>query len=105
MFTSLIVNVYFFFETIFICYLLFFSHQMKPFLIFRLCSDVLTRRAEDFSDFIPNLARLFHSNNYVFIVNLCHPLSDSFIYTSLEMIPFIALQPVCASLPITFVAP
>src|SRR5699024_1452617 len=105
MFTSLIVNIYFFFETIFICYLLFFSNQMKPVLLLRPCSDVFARRTEHLSDFIPRLASLFHSNNYVFIVNLHHLLSDSCIYTSLQMIPFIVLQPVLAPLPITFVAP
>src|SRR5699024_7750669 len=105
MFTSLIVNIYFFFETIFICYFLFFFNQMKPLLLLRPCSNILARRAEHLSDFIPRLARVFHSNNYVFIVNLCHVLSDSYIHTSLQMIPFIALQPVLTPLPVTFVAP
>src|SRR5690625_5842964 len=105
MFACFIVNVYFFFETILIRYLLFFSNQMKPVLLLRPCSNILARRAEHLSDFIPSLARLFHSNNYVFIVNLHHLLSDSCIYTSLQMIPFITLQPVLTPLPITFVAP
>src|SRR5699024_9217322 len=86
-------------------YLIFFPYLTKPLLLLRPCSDVFARRTEHLSDFIPRLACLLHSNNYVFIVNLHHLLSDSCIYTSLQMIPFITLQPVLTPLPITFVAP